>query len=66
MQILPAAQRNWLLALKWTQFLTISRENHHPIETFILILVLEYFKINQSFSSFGQQAKGGDHQSIGK
>ena len=46
--------------------LTISRENHHPIETLILILVLGYFKINQSFSSFGQQAKGGDHQSIGK
>ena len=43
-----------------------SRENDHPIETLLFILVLEHFRVSLSLSSFSRQAKGEDHQSIAK
>lgn len=48
------------------KILTVGRENDHPIETLLFILVLEHFKISLSLSSFSRQAKGEDHQSIAK
>ena len=55
-----------MVRLKMNKILTVGRENDHPIETLLFILVLEHFRISLSLSSFSRQAKGEDYQSIAK